>query len=275
MTNQQIINAIYEAAGNLGIAGWALLENAGLTALVTARDALYQGPEILAMAGLTAEQKQALLDVLGLAPDGITPAVDSSTSTDEPSPPPDPEPTPEPEPEPVPEPEPEPQPEPAPEPDGTPPYPGLTNQDIINAFYGAGKLIEENGWILITQANLTHLAQDRTAEYTGPAVPQLAGLDADLREKLLAEVNHLLGMVSVETPYPGLVNQDIINLFYTAASAFGENGWHWIARVGLTSLAATREARYQPYSGPEFQYLAGLNDDQKDSLLQALTALQN
>jgi hypothetical protein len=73
-----------------------------------------------------------------------------------------------------------------------------------------------------------------------------------------------------EIPYPGLINQDMINIFYRAASVFGENGWQWIAGEGLGYMAATRQMRYQPYKGPVIEDLSSLGEEQRQAMTTAL-----
>jgi hypothetical protein len=63
--------------------------------------------------------------------------------------------------------------------------------------------------------------------------------------------------------YPGLVNQDIINLFYKAAALLGENGWQWLIKTGLKFIADTRAARFLDYVGPDLTEITGLSADQK------------
>lgn len=74
--------------------------------------------------------------------------------------------------------------------------------------------------------------------------------------------------------YPGLVNQDLINLFYKVASFFGENGWHWIVRCGLAAIGATRKTRFEDYRGPQIKSIPGLTQDQRDQLERELNQLK-
>jgi len=56
-TNQQMINALHDAAVALGLTEWALLERAGLSLiqLASAREAVYQGAPLEELSGLTSE----------------------------------------------------------------------------------------------------------------------------------------------------------------------------------------------------------------------------
>lgn len=74
--------------------------------------------------------------------------------------------------------------------------------------------------------------------------------------------------------YPGLVNQDLINLFYRVASFFGENGWHWIVRSGLAAIGASRKTRFEDYRGPQIKSIPGLTQDQRDQLERELNQLK-
>ena len=233
LSNQQVINIFYQAASLLGIAGWTLLCHAELTDLVNSRHALYIGPTVMEMSGLTTEEKQALLSVID--PDTTPPVI--------------------------------------PEPPEVP-YPGLSNQSMINIFYSVAAQFDIQGWALITQAGLTNLADDRTAEYTGPEVGEMSGINEAQRALIYEEILKAIGQELEET-YPGLSNQDIINLFYQAAARSGENGWTWIEDAGLVGLAATREMRMKPYHGPKIEDLAGLSESQKEVLQEVIqTSLQ-
>ena len=65
-THQDLINAAYKAAEKLKIAPYVLLRAAGWGNFTDDRGALYKGPIIDEIAGLTPEQKTALKAELGL-----------------------------------------------------------------------------------------------------------------------------------------------------------------------------------------------------------------
>jgi len=71
-------------------------------------------------------------------------------------------------------------------------------------------------------------------------------------------------------PYPGLVNQDMINLFYQVASKFSEDGWGWLLRSNLAYIASSRDLRYRPYIGPKIEDISEFNNDEKQALLSAI-----
>ena len=58
MTNQEVINAFYRAAVQLGISGWELIQHAGLTDLVNNRDAYYIGAVISDITSLSSQEKK-------------------------------------------------------------------------------------------------------------------------------------------------------------------------------------------------------------------------
>jgi hypothetical protein len=70
-----------------------------------------------------------------------------------------------------------------------------------------------------------------------------------------------------------LGNQDVINLFYKAASDLGENGWHWIVRCGLGAIAESRDVRFESYRGPEVSELPSLTIEQRSALENELSVL--
>jgi hypothetical protein len=75
-SNQKMINAIWAAAAQLGIGGWALLEKAGLNHIIRDRQAPYTGPAIDAIDALTDDEKTLIL--LGLPPPAPAPAPPST-----------------------------------------------------------------------------------------------------------------------------------------------------------------------------------------------------
>ncbi|MCZ7545504.1 MAG: C39 family peptidase [Anaerolineae bacterium] len=70
-TNQQIINAFYEAARALGQSGntyWQWIVSAGLASIADNRGAAYAGPPIMSLPNLAANVKQAVLDAIRAMP---------------------------------------------------------------------------------------------------------------------------------------------------------------------------------------------------------------
>jgi hypothetical protein len=54
---------------------------------------------------------------------------------------------------------------------------GKTNQDLINVLYQAAKELGMAEWTLIQKVELTHLTDDRSAAYSGPAPAEMPGID--------------------------------------------------------------------------------------------------
>jgi N-acetylmuramoyl-L-alanine amidase len=65
-TNQDVIDAFYAAAKEVGENGWAWLSRAKLTGLVNDRQGEYQGPSIDELPGLTTAEKAIIKAILGL-----------------------------------------------------------------------------------------------------------------------------------------------------------------------------------------------------------------
>jgi N-acetyl-anhydromuramyl-L-alanine amidase AmpD len=65
-TNQQVITAIYNLAQEEGQDGWNLLSRAGLTHLIRDRQAMYSGPPIESLGGLTSQERVRLGMLLGV-----------------------------------------------------------------------------------------------------------------------------------------------------------------------------------------------------------------
>ena len=176
----------------------------------------------------------------------------------------------------------------------------LTNQDMINAIYQVAEQFNLSGWALLEFAGLTHLIKDRNSVYSGEMLDEMSNLSTQQKEAI-AEI---LGIVLLDTqtdeqdppplvdpvfypgpnsdplpeeeendnaePYPGLVNQDMINLFYQVASKFSEDGWGWLLRSNLAYIASSRDLRYRPYIGPKIEDISEFNNDEKQALLSAI-----
>ena len=374
ITHQDLINAFYSVGSLDGTGGWTLVERAGLNYIGEDRSALYNGPVIEMLPGLTEEQKSALSESLGLVmpqvaddpaevedqietpveeveeepaevddqieipvedveeePVDVIPVEEDSAEEDEPENGLEPL-------DPVDEAELEIPPETVPS-DSTATYgTKFDNQAMINAFYLTAIKLDLSGRDLIGSAGLSHLLDSRMEIYTGPRIELLPNLSRIQRETIaellgihldeslmpveveLVEEEQVLpeGELSVPvvsgveefpspqeevvssgngtgldedvvvvsdptypsigpviTPtYPGLVNQDLINLFYRVAALFGENGWHWIVKCGLAAIGASRKTRFEDYKGPYIKSIPGLTKDQKDLLERELNQLK-
>jgi len=89
-------------------------------------------------------------------------------------------------------------------------YGTLTNQGMINAFFGAAQKEAEDGWDWIVQAGLTILVDDRQAVYEGPTIGEMS-LSYNQKVLLRDEII-LLGQYEPSIAVPGAVDvQPAIN----------------------------------------------------------------
>jgi len=72
----------------------------------------------------------------------------------------------------------------------------------------------------------------------------------------------------VVVTYPGMKNQDMINLFLKASSI--DLYWEWILDAQLDYMAIPRENRDKIYTGPKIEELPNLEKFEKDALLAAM-----
>jgi len=63
-THQDMINILYKAAKELEMAEWTLIQKVELTHLTDDRDAIYDGPVVMDLPGITDEQKDVIEKVL-------------------------------------------------------------------------------------------------------------------------------------------------------------------------------------------------------------------
>lgn len=358
ITHQDLINAFYSVASQNGSGGWTLVEKAGLNYIGENRAALYDGPVIEKLPGLTQDQKAALAEALGLAyrqevdetevidiveeeseqpvdmveeePAVETPLGQQETQEVEQI-------TQEQQAVSVDENEAQPPQQTTVFNTNTPYGNQLDNQAMINAFYLAAIKLDLNGRELLSAAGLSDILENRMDIYSGPRLEKLPGLTS-IQRKTIAELlgiqldesllpvevevievepispveeqvmsvsgvtgspedqqgfpspgdavgfgNEVEVVVGQPTPvvnpvitptYPGLVNQDLINLFYKVAALFGENGWHWIVRCGLGAIGASRKTRFEDYRGPYIKSIPGLTKDQVDLLEREINQLK-
>jgi lysozyme len=260
ITNQKVVNAFYQAGESIGIDGWDLLLFAELTEIVDNRSAQYTGPLVGDMPGLTTAQKEEIAKLLGV---GIYSTTTPSDSTDD-TPVPPPVELPEENDDPV-----------------SYPYPGLTNQGMINLFYTVGKANNKDGWELVEEAHLYYLADDRQANYSGPRFEDMDALNPvyhiALAEALGVSLSEIDNSNPIPTtnippesstePYANLRNQDMVNVFYKAAGALGLSGWFLIESANIESIGEDREAIY---SGPKIEEMETLSDVYQQTLLVKL-----
>ena len=207
ITHQDLINAFFYAASMGGDGGWTLVERAGIDYIGEDRDAIYTGPVIDELPGLTETQRDAVSAALGLLEDTVVlePVV-VETPSEEPADEPAEEPAGETE---VVE---EPAPAEPPEPQAT--YgPEVDNQAVINAFYLTAIRLDSNGREMMAAAGLSALVNDRLAVYTGPRVEEMTGLSAEQRTSIAGLMGVDLGdlvvdeLVEAQTPVEETENE--------------------------------------------------------------------
>lgn len=148
-------------------------------------------------------------------------------------------------------------------------YPGMTNQDMINLFLEASFITQYWDWI--EKAQLEYMAiprENRSKTYTGPKIEDLPNLSNDEKAALLKVLGgEPPGPVDQPT-YPGMTNQDMINLFLAASSP--AKYWQWIEEAQLEYLAVPQANRGRPYTGPRIEDLPNLSGAKKAALLAAM-----
>lgn len=154
--------------------------------------------------------------------------------------------------------------------DDEPPYPGITNQDMINFIYKAARPFTRDPWgDWIVRADLEYLALipgNRDKPYTGLTIEALPGL-TNLEKTAISEVMGIEKPIQGPT-YPGMNNQDMINLIFRAARGLTPNPWQdLILKAGLEFLAVPDENRGLPYTGPRIENLPNLTNEEKSAIL--------
>jgi hypothetical protein len=152
-------------------------------------------------------------------------------------------------------------------------YPGMTNQDMIDLIFDAARPFTDDYWKdWIVPAGLQHLAipdENRAKPYTGPKVEDLPKLTKREKAAILAlmDVPGRSARRAAAT-YPGMTNQDMINLIFRAAEPFTAEPWpDWIERADLEELAIPEENRHLPYMGPKIENFPNLSELEKNAIL--------
>ena len=145
---------------------------------------------------------------------------------------------------------------------------------MVNFFYVVGEQMAVSGHELLESAGLDYLFTKLDKNYRGPKIEDLPNISEQVRVLLLNLINKMGSGVGTIT-YPGLINQDIIDLIYQAAAKRGENGMHWVIRTGLGKITSSREVRYQPYMGPLLENLPSIPEESRAFLSQELSNLSN
>lgn len=153
--------------------------------------------------------------------------------------------------------------------------PLITNQDVIEAFFQAAEAVGREGWSLLEQAGLLDLDIHRTGRFVGLARDQFEQISSEVAD-LVADTlgfesrKSLVRKSTAAQPYPGMVNLDMVNLFFKAAARCGENGQHWLESSGMGYLNKSRSTRFKPYHGPEVSEIVKLSLQQRRTLQSVL-----
>ncbi|MCK4977902.1 MAG: hypothetical protein KAS36_13290, partial [Anaerolineales bacterium] len=159
--------------------------------------------------------------------------------------------------------------EPVEEPAGQPTYAGMTNQDMVNLFLEASSLNQY--WEWIEAAQLEYMAiprENRSKPYTGPKIEDLPNLSGADKAVLLAALDGGPPEPVVQPTYPGMTNQDMINLFLEASSL--NQYWEWIVEAQLEHMAVPEQNRGKLYTGPKVEDLPNLSAAKKAAILAAM-----
>ena len=154
---------------------------------------------------------------------------------------------------------------------------GLSNQDVINAFYRAAARFNSNGNVWLGRLDLLDITTERQRirPYRGPRIQDMHSLteaEQDALKSAIGVLDFEPDPIEIVPTYPGenIVNQDMINAFYKAAGDVNQSGWSWITRAHLTHMADSQENRAVPYTGPLIEDLPNLSLPEKVSLKTAL-----
>lgn len=218
--NQAVINAFYLTAIRLESNGREMMAAAGLSALVNDRLAVYTGPRVEEMTGLTTEQRSSIAGLMGVDLGDLV--VDELVEA----------------PEPVEE----------------------TEEAELPAEEPASATAEPVVEVEPNEEELTAPVEVGQPEESVKPEPEPEPVRPELP-------------LNEEPTYPGLVNQDLINLFLRVAAFVGESGWNWLVQTGLEIIGLDRRSRFEPYHGPKIADLDFLTAEQRAALEDELAQL--
>jgi GH25 family lysozyme M1 (1,4-beta-N-acetylmuramidase) len=128
-----------------------------------------------------------------------------------------------------------------------------------------------------------YIFNKRTADPRHPDGKEFADLNVSVQERDVfmkamfgdtsqidtsSEIDDTEPEEAIEATYPGMTNQDMINLFLEASSI--HEYWEWILDAQLEYLAVPRENRDKIYTGPKIEDLPNLEKFEKDALLDVM-----
>ncbi len=144
----------------------------------------------------------------------------------------------------------------------------VTNQDILNCIYQAAIILNMQGWQLLKKTGLSSIIFNRVKVYTGPKVEAMKDLDTNEKSVLQEEIAQLIAFGEKET-YEGLINQDMVNIFYAAATNLNTSGWSLLKKAKIESIANDKTIRYEGYCGPKIEKLESLTNEEIQVLIEA------
>jgi GH25 family lysozyme M1 (1,4-beta-N-acetylmuramidase) len=153
--------------------------------------------------------------------------------------------------------------------------PLITNQDVVEAIFEAAAALGREGWSLLGLAGLLDMDLEQAGRFAGLAVEKLEALGDDVLELVVDRLGIgskglLIRKEIPREPYPGMVNLDMVNLFFKAAAEAGENGQLWLNESGMSYLNKNRASRFKPYFGPEVTQLVKLSPERRVALQSVL-----
>ena len=134
----------------------------------------------------------------------------------------------------------------------------ITNQDVLNCIYHSAILLNVQGWELLKKAELTTLAFNRIKVYDGVKIGDIESLNDNEKTIIQDEIDKLIPFGDVE-PYPGLLNQDLVNIFYKAAIELDVSGWILLKKAKMERIVA-KDLRFEPYCGPVLEKIESLTN---------------
>lgn len=144
----------------------------------------------------------------------------------------------------------------------------VTNQDILNCIYQAAIILNLQGWQLLKKTELSSIIFNRVKVYSGPKIDEIVSLNENEKSVLKEEVNQMIAFGEKET-YEGVINQDMVNIFYAAASEINISGWSLLKKAKLDSIANNENIRYEAYCGPKIEKLESLSEEEIQVLMEA------
>ena len=144
----------------------------------------------------------------------------------------------------------------------------VTNQDILNCIYQAAIILNLQGWQLLKKTELSSIIFNRVKVYSGPKIDEIVSLNENEKSVLKEEVNQMIAFGEKET-YEGVINQDMVNIFYAAASEINISGWSLLKKAKLDSIANNENIRYEAYYGPKIEKLESLSEEEIQVLMEA------